>query len=446
MKLSKAAEVLGVAGQSQDAEFQSISIDTRTLSPGDLFIAIRGPHFDGHDFIEKAAEKNAAAAMVMQFSSSPIPLLKVTDTRKALMDLAAYHRAQSRSTVISVTGSCGKTTTKTLLASVFSQHGQTLSNNRSFNNDIGVPLTLLRLKSAHRYAICEIGGNHPGEIAALTHLVKPDIAIITNAAAAHLEGFGDVDGVACAKGEIFQGLKDKGVAVINADDTYADFWKKQVGGDRRIVTFGIKNSADVMAKDIQTNAQVQPTFRLVSPEGEITITLQLIGEHNIMNALATAAAAYVQNIPMLKIKKGLEATQAVHSRMVEKKGYKGAVIIDDTYNANPLSVSAAIALLAKREGDSVLVLGDMLELGDNTDQFHKELGQQAEKDGIHRLYCLGEHSRHAAEAFGENAYHFEDRESLVKSLRDHLHGDMTVLIKGSNSMGMNQVAAALTEE
>ena len=406
---------------------------------------IRGPNFDGHDFIDQAAEKAAVAAVVSQPASSSIPLLTVSDTRQALIDLAAYHRTQCQPTIISVTGSCGKTTTKTLLASVFSQQDQTLANSGSFNNDIGVPLTLLQLTSAHRYAICEMGANHPGEIATLTHLVKPDVAIITNAAAAHLEGFGDVDGVACAKGEIFQGLNAGGVAVINADDAHADFWKRQVG-DRQVITFGIKNTADVMATDIQINSQVRPTFQLVLPNAKLSITLQLIGEHNIMNALAAAAAAYAKDISIDKIKKGLEAVTSVNRRLVEKPGYAGSTIIDDTYNANPLSTSAAISLLAKREGDSVLVLGDMLELGENSDQLHRALGEQAEQEGIHRLYCLGECSRHAAEAFGENAYHFEDREELLKSLREYLHGNVTVLIKGSNSMGMDKVAKALTEE
>jgi len=445
MKLSKASKVMTASLQGEDAEFQSVSIDTRTLSPGDLYIAIRGPNFDGHDFVGQAAEKSAVAAIVSTPSSASIPLITVSDTRQALIDLAAYHRTQWQGTVISVTGSCGKTTTKTLLAGIFSQQDQTLSNASSFNNDIGVPLTLLQLKPKHQYAICEIGANHPGEIAALTHIVKPDVAIITNAAAAHLAGFGDVEGVACAKGEIFQGLNNgSGIAVINADDGHANFWKKQVG-DHRVVTFGINNTADVMAQDIQVNKQVQPTFRLVLPNGETDITLQLIGEHNVMNALAAAAAAYSQDISIEKIKQGLESANAVNRRLVEKIGYAGATIIDDTYNANPLSTSAAISLLAKREGDSVFVLGDLLELGDRTDQFHKELGQQAEQDGIHRLYCFGEHSRHAAEAFGENAYHFEDQAELVKALRNYLNENVTVLIKGSNSMGMDKIAKALTE-
>ena len=445
MKLSKAKAILNGSLQGGDVEFQSVSIDTRTLSPGDLFIAIRGPNFDGHDFVEQAVAKSASAVLVSEPISTSIPSLIVDDTRQALTDLAAFHRMQWPGAMISVTGSCGKTTTKMLMTAIFSQAAPTLSNAASFNNDIGVPLTLLQLKPEHQYAVCEVGANHPGEIAALTHIVKPDVAIITNAGAAHLAGFGDIEGVACAKGEIFQGLDADGVAIINADDAYANFWKKQIG-EHRIITFAIKATADVMAEDIRLNAQVQPNFRLVLPNGEAEIQLSLIGEHNIMNALAAAAAAYVQGISIAHIKAGLEAASAVDRRLVEKVGYGGAVIIDDTYNANPLSTSAAISLLSKRPGESVLVLGDLVELGEQADQFHKELGLQAEQDGIHHLYCLGEHSRYAAEAFGENAYHFEDRDALVVSLRDALNETMTVLIKGSNAMGMDKIAKALMEK
>lgn len=445
MKLSKAAEVLGASLQGQNLTFQSVSIDTRTLSPKDLFIAIRGPNFDGHDFVDRAAGKGAVAAVVSQATASSIPLLIVSDTRKALINLAAYHREQLQPTIIAVTGSCGKTTTKTFLASIFSQQDRVLANSSSFNNDVGVPLTLLQLKPEHRYAVCEMGADHPGEIAVLTHLVKPDVAIITNAAAAHLEGFGDLDGVACAKSEIFQGLHADGIAIINADDAHADFWKKQAE-NHRVVTFGIYNPADVMAKDIQVNRQVQPNFRLILPDEKITVTLQLMGEHNVMNALAASAAAYAQGIAIDKITKGLESTTAVNRRLVEKKGYAGSIIIDDTYNANPSSTSAAMSILSQRSGESVFVLGDMLALGDNANALHQEIGEKAQAFGIHRLYCLGEHSRYAAQAFGENAYHFEDRDELLAALRNYLHDNMTVLIKGSNLMGMDKIAQALTED
>lgn len=445
MKLKDAANIIGADYNGPDCDFTGISIDSRQNAKGQLFVAIVGDNFDGHDFVDAATKQGAVAAIVSKPLDASIPCLVVSNTRKALADLAAHHRQQMPAIVMGLTGSCGKTTTKALLASILSQHGRTLSNIRSFNNDIGVPLTLLQLDPKHEFAVCEIGANHAGEIAQLTHMVKPDVATITNAAAAHLEGFGDVRGVACAKSEIFQGLGPDGVAVVNADDDYADFWKKHVG-DHRIITFGCHQPADVMAKSITLNADAQPRFQLVLPNGEIEVQMQLMGEHNVMNALTAAAMAYAKDVPIEVIKKGLELAESPNKRLIAKRGFAGAMVIDDTYNANPLSASAAISVLARRGGDSVFVLGDMLELGERTDDLHRQIGEQAEQLGIYRLYCYGEHSRFAAEAFGENAYHFEDRDDLLSALQDYLHEGVTVLVKGSNAMGMDKIAKALTEE
>jgi len=445
MNLSDVAKIIGAEYNGPDIDFNSVSIDSRQIAKGQSFVAIAGENFDGHDFVDDAAKCGAVAAIVSMPVSTSIPCLVVSDTRKALAELASHHRDQMPAIIMGITGSCGKTTTKTLLASILSQHGKTLSNERSFNNDIGVPLTLLQLDPSHQYAICEMGANRPGEIAFLTHIVKPNVAAITNAAAAHLEGFGDVRGVACAKGEIFQGLGPNAVAVINADDDYANFWEKQAG-EHCIMTFGRHHVADVMAKSIELNAQAQPQFQLVLPNGKTTIQLQLIGEHNVMNALTAAAMAYTKNVPIEVIKAGLEAAESPNKRLVAMRGYAGATVIDDTYNANPLSASAAISVLACRGGDSVFVLGDMLELGEHADDLHRQIGEQAEQLGIHRLYCYGEHSRFAAEAFGRNAYHFEDRDDLLSALRDYLHEGVTVLIKGSNAMDMGKIAKALTKE
>ena len=411
MKLSAAAKAVNGTLQGEDISFHSVSQDTRTLKPGDLYVALNGPNNNGHDFINYAEVAGAVAAIVSESIQSRIPILKVSDTHQALIDLAGYHRNQLTLPVIAITGSCGKTTTKTLLASILAQQGKVLSNQSSYNNDIGVPLTLLRLDSEHEYAVCEMGANHPGEIAKLTHLVQPDVAIITNAVPAHLEGFGDLDGVACAKGEIFQGLSVKGTAIINNDDHYAAFWKKRVGA-HRTVTFAMNHSADVMAKDIQCNESVQPIFRLILPHADISVQLQLMGEHNVMNALAAAAAAFTLSIPIEKIKKGLESAGAVNKRLIAKIGFSGAIVIDDSYNANPRSVTAAMAVLAHRSGTSILVLGDMLEMGDHSDQFHRELGEKALSYGIDRLYCYGQHSRFTAEAFGGNALYFENQRDL----------------------------------
>lgn len=445
MKLSEVAEILHSSYEGGDVEFESISTDTRTLTSGQLFIALSGPNFNANDFVKEAENKGAAGAIVSQSLSVSMPTIKVDDTRVALAHLARHHREKMNIPVIGVTGSCGKTTTRALMASIFGQAGNTLASEGSFNNDIGVPLTLLRLTTKHDYAVVEMGANHPGEIAYLTNLVHPDVAIITNAGAAHLEGFGDLDGVACAKGEIFQGLPADGVGIINNDDCYADFWRNLVGS-KRLVTFAVEHPADVMAIDISMNEQSLPCFHLRLPEGDIEINLPLMGEHNVMNALAAAAAAYALEVPIESIKRGLETVVAVKRRLNEYKGYNGATIIDDSYNANPSSVAAAIDVLAKRPGDAVLVFGDMLELGEDANKLHSEIGDKALRSGITRLYCYGDHARYAAKAFGEQGYHFDDQESLLRALRSFLNKNTTVLVKGSLGMKMSNITAALLEE
>lgn len=443
MKLSQIARILHAQLRGEDASFNGVSIDTRTLQPGQLYIAIRGEKLDGHDFIADAVKAGAAGAMVSQ-EVDGLPILKVPNTRQALADLARFHRQQFDLPIIAVTGSCGKTTTKALLTSVFSQAGKVLSNVKSFNNDIGVPLTLLELNAEHQYAITEMGANHAGEIAFLTHLVHPTVAMITNAAQAHLEGFGDLDGVACAKGEIFQGLGANGVAIINADDVYADFWR-QLAGSRKVITFGLNNSAEVSAQHIQYNENGQPSFDLIIAGESVPVQLQLMGAHNVHNALAAAAAGYALALPLPLIQAGLNSASAEKRRLVEQRSPQGAVIIDDSYNANPLSVRAAIELLALRGGERILVMGDMRELGEKSAQYHQEIGEAAKKSGIQQLYCLGDLTRHAAAAFGKKAYFFADRNELIQALKAQLHNEVTVLIKGSNSMQMDQVVAALRD-
>jgi UDP-N-acetylmuramoyl-tripeptide--D-alanyl-D-alanine ligase len=444
MKLSQIAPVLQAQLKGQDAEFDGVSIDTRTLKPGQLYIAIRGERFDGHDFVDNAAKAGAAAAVISQETAAAIPTLKVANTRQALVELARFHRQQFPIPIIAVTGSCGKTTTKALLASVFSQAGHVLFNVSSFNNDIGVPLTLLQLGPQHQYAISEMGANHPGEIAFLTHLVHPNVAIITNAAQAHLEGFGDLNGVACAKGEIFQGLGPQGVAIINADDTYANFWR-QLAGSRRVLTFGVLQPADVSARHIQYNANGQPSFELVIGSDSAPVQLQLMGRHNVHNALAAAAAGHAQGLSLTMIQAGLNAAVAEKRRLVEQHSPEGALIIDDSYNANPLSVRAAIELLALRAGERILVIGDMRELGENAASYHQEIGAAAKDSGIEQLYCYGDLSRHAAEAFGKKAHFFTDQQALIQTLKPCLRENTIVLIKGSKSMQMDKVVAALKD-
>jgi UDP-N-acetylmuramoyl-tripeptide--D-alanyl-D-alanine ligase len=444
MKLSQAAQLLHAELRGSDAQFNGVSTDSRTLKNGQLYIALRGEKFDGHDFIKDAVTAGAVGALVSQEVATSIPVIKTTNTRQALGELARFHRQQFAIPIIAVTGSCGKTTTKALLASVFSQAGKVLANPSSFNNDIGVPLTLLQLTPQHQYAVTELGANHAGEIAFLTHLVHPQVAIITNAAQAHLEGFGDLNGVACAKGEIFQGLGADGVAVINADDHYASFWR-QLAGSRRIITFGVNHPADVMAQNIQYNADGQPGFELSIAGQSVSVQLQLMGEHNVHNALAAAAAGYAQGLSLSLIQAGLDAAIPEKRRLVEQRSPEGALIIDDSYNANPLSMRAAIHLLARRTGERILVIGDMRELGAEASRYHQEIGKEAKDSGIEQLFCYGDLARYAADAFGKKAYFFADRSELVQALKPHLREQVTVLIKGSNSMQMDQVVAALRD-
>lgn len=444
MNLSLAAQILHAQLKGKDVEFTGVSTDTRTLKPGQLYIPLRGEKFDGHDFIPNAIAAGAVASIVSQDLNISIPTLKVDNCRHALAELARFYRQQFTLPIIAVTGSCGKTTTRALLASVFSKAGEVLAAVSSFNNDIGVPLTLLQLNNKHQYAIIEMGANHAGEIAFLTHLVHPDVAIITNAAQAHLEGFGDVAGVACAKGEIFQGLGPNGRAIINADDSYADFWR-QLAGSRKIITFGIEHPADVTATHIQFNAQGQPSFDLNIDGQTINVQLQLMGGHNVNNALAAAAAGHALGLSLKTIQAGLNNAHAEKNRLVEQRSPEGAVIIDDSYNANPLSVRAAIQLLAKRSGERILVMGDMRELGENGPKYHEEIGADAKQLGIEQLYCCGDLSRHTAHAFGKKGYFFSNRDELIQALRPQLNQQVTVLIKGSRSMQMDQVVAALRD-
>lgn len=442
MKLSQAATVLQGKLNGADLEFNGVSTDTRTLQPGDLFVALIGPNFDGHHFIPDATAKKAAAILAQQPIKSTLPVLQVDDTLAALGQLATHHRQQFNIPVIGITGSCGKTTTRALTASILNGWKPTLFSESSFNNNIGVPLTLLRLRAQHHYAVIEMGANHFGEIAELTKIVKPNIAIITNAAAAHLEGFGSIAGVCKAKGEIFQGLPKDGIGILNADDAHFKDWQKMVA-PHTLLSFGVTKPADVYAQQITTTADGKPQFILVTPSGETSIQLPLIGRHNIANALAAAAAAYAAAIPLAAIKAGLESAAAVSKRLNIYQTPHGAEIIDDSYNANPLSVQAAIETLAERPGEKILVLGDMRELGENATELHHAIGEKALQSGIDHLYTYGELSAHATSAFGKQAQHFTDQAVLITALKTKLAPKATFLVKGSKSMHMGRVVEAL---
>jgi len=443
--LSDLVKPLGGELHGKDATFEFVSIDTRTIKPGELYVAIKGPQFDGHAFLEAAKEKGAVAAIVSEDVKSSLPTIKVKDTAYALGILGALRREQLiHIPLLAITGSCGKTTTKTMMASILEGCGKTLSSIGTMNNAFGLPLTLLRLTAEHEYAVVEMGANHFEEIAYLTNIARPTVAGITLAGPVHLEGFGNVYGVAQAKGEIFRGLLPEGVALINGDDEQANYWKTLVLSHRKII-FGKTEKADIRAVDITADAIGQPSFTLQTPKGSVHIKLPLLGEHNVTNALAAAAGTFAIGISLEKIKHGLENVPGVNKRLNTYVGLGGATIIDDTYNANPLGVKAALEVLAKREGEKILVLGSMGELGDLAPKYHHEMGEQALAYGVKKLFTYGDLTHFTVKAFGHGAQLFSSHEELIQSLKPHLGPQVNVLVKGSRSTHMETVVSALCE-
>lgn len=455
MLLSQAAQATDGKLVGDDVHFNAVSSDSRKITQGDLFVAIRGEHFDGYNFVATAAQAGAVAALVNADSyqgqlarakqqgikfAPVIPLLVVEDTRLALGRLAGWWRWQFDIPLVAITGSNGKTTVKEMLAGILREAAGSpdavLSTQGNLNNDIGMPLTLLQLNAAHRYAVIEMGMNHSGEIEYLTRIARPDVALINNASGAHLEGLGSVEAVAQAKGEIFAGLKRHGTAVINADDTHAPLWRSLVGVNP-LIEFGLNPEADVCGTWLPHGDGLR--IDVTAPQGMFAADLQVPGEHNARNALAATAAAIVLNISLETIVTGLEKFSGVAGRMERKVAPHGASLIDDTYNANPASLHAAISVLAQTAGKRILVLGDMGELGDNAAIFHAEIGAEARQAGIEKLYALGALSNNAVREFGSGAQHFERIEDLQAALEKELDKNTTVLVKGSRFMKMERV-------
>jgi UDP-N-acetylmuramoyl-tripeptide--D-alanyl-D-alanine ligase len=450
MMLSQAAQATGGKLVGPDVSINGVSSDSRKLALGNLFIALRGEHFDGYEFAAQVVRSGAAAVMVNADSYKANPslidprssCLIVEDTRLALGQLAKWWRRQFAIPLVAITGSNGKTTVKEMLSSVLREAGGSanavLATIGNLNNDIGMPLTLLRLNAGHRYAVIEMGMNHPGEIDYLTRIAAPDIALINNASGAHLEGLGSVQAVAQAKGEILAGLENHGTAVINADDEHAPLWRG-LAGAHPLLEFGLDQQADVhgtwQPKDFGLQLNVQ------TPQGDFTAVLHVPGEHNARNALAATTAAIALNIPLEKIVAGLEKFRGVVGRLQRKAALHGASMIDDTYNANPASMRAAIGVLAQAAGKHILVLGDMGELGDDAAAFHAEIGTEARRAGIEKMFALGELSRNAVREFGSGARHFERIEDLQSELEKELDANTTILVKGSRFMKMERVVS-----
>jgi len=447
MRLSEAAAMLGVPFAGDDAEVLRVSTDSRSIQPGDLFIALRGEKFDGGTFAAQALRQGAVGVVLDRTQAPDIePALRVDDTRLALGQLAAAWRQRFMLPLVAITGSNGKTTVKEMLAAILrveaGSDAAVLNTEGNLNNDIGLPLMLLRLRNTHQFAVLEMGMNHAGEIDYLTRLAQPDVAVVINALTAHIGFLGSVEAIARAKGEIFAGLSASGIAVFNADDAHADLWREQ-NAQRPAVDFGLASASKV-------RGHFEPTafgsaLTIVLPNGTLEVTLQVPGQHNVMNALAAAAAACALDIGHGSIVAGLSGFTGVKGRLQKKPALHGSTFIDDTYNANPDSVKAALAVLAQQPGTKLLVLGDMGELGNDAAAMHAQIGLAARAAGVDRLLALGELSKETVGAFGSGAMHFERIQELLAELENALTPDTTVLVKGSRFMQMERVVNSFME-
>jgi len=448
MSVQQACQILDGSLHGEDKTFTSVSIDTRSLQPGALYFALKGERFDGHEFINQAQQSGAVAAVVnnvcMENSLANLPQIQVNDTRKALGRLAAAWRKAFRGTVVGITGSNGKTTVKEMTAAILAKRGDVLATQGNFNNDIGLPLTLLRMEKDEEFAVIEMGANHHGEINELAHITNPDVALITNAGSAHLEGFGSLKGVAEAKGEIYSGLTANGVAVINADDKFGEYWSGLCKNNKQY-RFALENT------DVDVKGEWQPIstgglLKIKTDHEQCEIKLSVVGQHNAMNALAAAAASLAAGATLSDVQSALTEFKAVKGRLNIHKTDSGACIIDDTYNANPASLDAGLNVLKDMPGEHWLVLGDMGELGENAERHHFDVGVKANESGVNCLYATGDNSKASVKAFGEHAKYFKTHDELIKFLKNNMHDNLNILIKGSRYMKMEIVVESLIGE
>jgi UDP-N-acetylmuramoyl-tripeptide--D-alanyl-D-alanine ligase len=441
--LAEFAQACGGELTGADRAYTGVSTDTRTLAPGELFVALRGPRFNANEFVAAAASAGAAGAVVDTRVATALTQIVVPDTQAALSRSAAAWRAQFSMPVIGVAGSNGKTTVKEMIAVILERRGTTLARRGNLNNHIGVPLTLHRLDAAQRHAVIEIGANHPGEVAALVELARPTVGLITNAGAEHLEGFGSIRGVALAEGEMVAGLDPAATAVINADDAFAPLWRGMTRA--RVVTFGVTNAADYSAQDLHTaiDGGFITRFTLRAPQGVMPIELRLAGRHNVLNALCAAAAACAAGASLDEVRAGLATMRPVPGRLQFKTAPSGAWIVDDSYNANPSSMKAGIEVLSAIEARRWLVMGDMGELGDQAPESHQDIGRFARNYRIERLFATGRLSALAVEAFGSGGEWFADTEALARAVNAELTREVCVLVKGSRSNRLERVVEAL---
>jgi len=447
MMLSEAAQHMHGHLKGEDNDFSSVSIDTRNLNAGTLYLAIRGDKYDGHDFVEQALQKGALACVVEKYSAineGHEPFVEVEDTRIALGLLASAWKKQYHPLCVAITGSSGKTTVKEMVASILVLAGQTLATKGNLNNDIGVPLTLLRLKETDKFAVIELGASAEGEIEYTSKLVCPDIALITNIAPAHIEGFGSIEGISRAKSEIFDGLVGDGTAIINLDEPFNTEWKdKLVNKTVFRVSSDFRDDADLWLDNISFQEEGNSVFQIKSRKSVLDIRLKLLGEHNAHNALLAAAVAKVCGVKDEYIVKGLENIKPVSGRLNPLRGINNLKIIDDTYNANPLSVKAALNLLSSCTGKTAVILGDMAELGENSPELHQEMGEWAAKKNIHQLVAIGKYAKYVAKGFGPQAVIYLNQDEAINQLHEIFEDGVTVLVKGSRSAQMENIVNIL---
>lgn len=442
MTFSQISPVVSGRAHGADVRFARVSTDTRTLQANDLYIALVGENFDGNDFVNRSLEQGACGAVVSRESGVDLPQLLVQDTTVALGEIARLNRLASKAMVVAITGSQGKTTVKEMIAAILRVEHRVLVTKGNLNNHIGVPLTLLEIEEDHDCAVIELGASGLGEIAYTVRLVMPHVAVLTNAAATHIEGFGDLNGVVQTKGEIIDGLEAGGVAILNADDPHFSTWAKRAAG-KRVVSFAVDAIADYRASELQLSALKDSNFTLHTPSGNARVTLSLAGKHNVRNALAAAAASMEAGASLEAVVQGLAKLQAVAGRLKQLSGISGAIVIDDSYNASPSSFRVAIDVLASSSGNRVLIVGDMGELGSQSEQAHWELGEYAKLCGIESLWCTGPYSGLAAKSFGEQGHHFATQEALIRHAQANLGAGDIVLVKGSRSAAMERVVAKI---
>jgi len=444
--LGDAARVVGGRLVGEDRPYGEVATDSRTLNAGSLFVALRGPNFDGAQFAAAAAARGAVGALTEREVDAELAQVVVPDALAALQTLSTAWRAKFSLPVVGVAGSNGKTTTKEMTAAILSQMGEVLATRGNLNNHIGVPVTLMRLQESDRSAVVEMGANRVGDVAELMQFAQPTVGLITNAGAEHLEGFGDLDGVARGEGEAVSRLRAEGTAVINADDPYAGYWR-DTSAARRVITFGVRRAADFMAEQVLQgveSGEFATRFTLNCPLGRSPVHLQAGGAHNISNALAAAAAASAAGATLEQIAAGLRSFRPVAGRLQLQAGIKQSWIIDDSYNANPSSVRAGLEVLRNLSGEKWLVLGDMAELGAGSLDSHAQLGLEARACGVTRLFTHGPLSLRAAESFGAGGESFSDTDSLTRRLEADIAPGVTVLIKGSRINRLERVVQHIT--